>query len=69
MFAVPYDDSGREYSYQFDCHRFPPQVYGEHANNRVAIFPQVGKDAWCGEFRAVVEPPSKGEITSRFTGP
>lgn len=47
---------GKSYS----CHRFPPAVMPEITNslpeNRVSteavtVFPDVGKDMWCGEFR------------------
>lgn len=43
----------------YECHRFPPQLIvmfvpngkGGMQNAPATAFPQVGKNAWCAEFR------------------
>lgn len=32
------------------CHRYPPQIC-----DTVSVFPTVGSDSWCGEFRTDFE--------------
>ena len=51
-----------------ECRRHPPQVvWDPHADNTLTVFPTVGKDDLCGEFRAA-KIPTLQDLADRRSG-
>lgn len=39
-----------------ECHRFPPKIVSLQQGSGTTLFPEVGKQTWCGEFNALDQP-------------